>query len=73
MLVLTRKQDESLIIGEGIEIKIVEISGKSVKIGIDAPKDVQIYRKEVFEAIKSENIEAVSKNIITLSDFTKKR
>lgn len=73
MLVLTRKQDESLIIGEGIEIKIVEISGKSVKIGIDAPKDVQIYRKEVFDAIKSENIEAVSKNIITLSDFTKKR
>lgn len=73
MLVLSRKRDQSLMIGEDIEIKIVEISGNMVKIGIEAPKDVQIYRKEVFDAIKSENIEAASKNIISLSEFSKKQ
>lgn len=73
MLVLTRKQDESLMIGDGIEIKIVEISGKAVKIGIEAPKDIHVYRKEIYDAIKSENIEAASENIISLSEFAKKK
>ncbi len=58
MLVLTRKVNESIVIGDNIEIKIISISGKSVKIGIIAPKDVAIYRKELYEAIKRENIEA---------------
>lgn len=73
MLVLSRKQGQCLMIGEDIEIKIVEISGNVVKIGIEAPKDVQIHRKEVFDAIKSENIEAASKNIISLSEFAKRQ
>lgn len=58
MLVLTRKVNESIMIGDNIEIKIISISSKSVKIGIVAPKDVAIYRKELYEAIKKENIEA---------------
>jgi len=74
MLVLTRKVNESLIVGDDIEIKVVEISGKAIKIGIDAPKDVSIYRKEIYEAIKEENLQASNKdNIINLIDFIKNK
>ncbi len=58
MLVLTRKVDESIIIGDNIEVKVVEISGKSVKLGIEAPRELSVHRKEVYEAILRENIEA---------------
>jgi carbon storage regulator len=72
MLVLSRKINESIIIGEDIEIRIVDVSGKSVKLGIDAPRDVTVHRKEIFEAIKDENIQAASKeNIVSLVDFFK--
>jgi carbon storage regulator len=74
MLVLTRKVNESLIVGDDIEIKVVEISGKAIKIGIDAPKDVSIYRKEIYEAIKEENLQASNRdNIISLVDFIKNK
>jgi carbon storage regulator len=73
MLVLTRKIGESIIIGDDIEIKIVDATGRAVKVGIEAPKDVSIYRKEVYEAVKKENLEAQSKeNILSLVDFVKK-
>jgi carbon storage regulator len=72
MLVLSRKTNESIIIGENIEIRIVEVSGKSVKLGIDAPRDVTVHRKEIFEAIKDENIQAATKeNLVSLVDFFK--
>ncbi|NPA14926.1 MAG: carbon storage regulator CsrA [Deferribacteres bacterium] len=58
MLVLTRKIDESIIIGEDIEIKVLAITGKSVKLGIIAPKELSVYRKEIYEAIKRENVAA---------------
>lgn len=55
MLILTRKKDESLIIDGNIEIKIVQIGEGRVKIGINAPKSVEIYRKEIFDKIEEEN------------------
>ncbi len=55
MLVLTRKAGEGLIIGDDITIKIVEIKGGGVRIGIDAPKESKIYRQEVYDRIIEEN------------------
>lgn len=73
MLVLTRKIGESFIIGDDIEVKIVELNGKSVKLAIEAPKDIPIYRKEIYEAIKRENMQAKEQeNILSLIDYVKK-
>lgn len=56
MLVLSRKVNQSIMIGDDIEIKILEIRGDQVRIGIEAPKSVPVHRKEVYEAIVRENI-----------------
>ncbi|MCK5541271.1 MAG: carbon storage regulator CsrA [Desulfobacterales bacterium] len=56
MLILTRKIGESILIGDNITIKVVESGRNSVRIGIDAPKDVTVLRQEVFETIQQENI-----------------
>ena len=72
MLVLTRKLNESIIIRDDIEIKIVEIAKDSIKLGISAPKDVPVNRKEIFEAIKKANIEASSPPLKDLSALKKK-
>ncbi|RTR36371.1 carbon storage regulator [Robertmurraya yapensis] len=58
MLVLTRKKNESIIIDEHIEITILEVSGDQIKIGINAPKKVEIIRKEILEKVESENQKA---------------
>lgn len=55
MLILQRKKNQALIIGNGIEIVVTDIKGDSVKIGINAPQDVLIYRKEIYEMIQKEN------------------
>lgn len=55
MLVLSRKRDESIIIGDDVVITVVDIKGEQVKIGVTAPKTVSIHRKEVYEAIQEEN------------------
>ncbi|NJM54569.1 MAG: carbon storage regulator [Verrucomicrobiae bacterium] len=52
MLVLSRKQDERIVIGPNIVITIVRVAGETVRIGIDAPRDVPIYREEVLERIR---------------------
>jgi len=55
VLVLTRKLGEVLRIGQGITIRIIDVKGKQIKIGIDAPNDLLIYREEVYEKIQAEN------------------
>ena len=56
MLVLTRKQGQTITIGDDIRIKIMEIKSGQVKLGIDAPKNVTIYREEIYLKVKQENI-----------------
>ncbi len=59
MLVLNRKKDESIILGNSIEIKILKTGKNFVEIGVDAPKNLSIYRKEIFLQIQKKNIEAI--------------
>jgi len=58
MLVLTRKVDESIMIGDDTEVTVVEIKGDSVKLGISAPRKITVHRKEIYLAIQHENIYA---------------
>lgn len=66
MLVLTRKVGEGIVIGDDVIIKVVEVKGGSVRIGIDAPKDRKIYRQQIYEKIMQENREASQWNITDL-------
>jgi carbon storage regulator len=54
MLVLSRKKDERIIIGDQITVMVIEIRGDKVRLGIDAPKEVTVHREEVYEAIRRE-------------------
>ena len=60
MLALTRKKGESIVINNNIEISVLVIRGDQIKIGISAPKDVPIYRKEVYLQIQEETKEAMN-------------
>ena len=60
MLALSRKKNEALIVNNNIEITVLEIKGEQVKLGISAPKEVPVYRKEVYVQIQEANQEAVS-------------
>jgi carbon storage regulator len=55
MLVLSRQRDETIMIGDDIEVTVVDIRGDKVRLGISAPREVAVHRKEVYEAIKREN------------------
>ncbi len=57
MLVLSRQKDESIMIGDNVEITIVDVRGDKVRLGIAAPKDIPVHRKEVYEAIQREKSE----------------
>ncbi|WP_457561033.1 carbon storage regulator [Caminibacter sp.] len=72
MLVISRKENQRIKIGENIEIVIVEIGKGQVKIGIEAPRDVQILRSELIEDIKEENIKANKEiSLEKLKEFSK--
>jgi carbon storage regulator len=58
MLVLSRQRDESIIIGDNIVITVVDVRGDKVRLGIDAPREVSVHRREVYEAIQRENQQA---------------
>jgi len=60
MLVLARKLNEKIVIGEGIEVSVLEIRGDTVKLGIEAPTSVKVYRHEIYLAILEENKQAAA-------------
>lgn len=63
MLALSRKQGESIVVNNNVEITILEIKGDQVKVGISAPKSVPIYRKEIYLQIQESNKEAATSEI----------
>lgn len=71
MLALSRNPGESVVIGNDIEITILEVKGEQVKVGIKAPESVAIYRKELFEQIQNSNREASAINEQTLKNLNK--
>ena len=66
MLTLTRKKGEAIVLNNDIEIKILEIRGEQIKIGISAPRDVSIYRKEVYLQIQEENKASIELNSLDI-------
>lgn len=69
MLVISRKKDEAVLIGDNIEVKVVGIDGNNIKLAISAPNNITILRKEIYEKVKSENIKATNKNIKILKSL----
>jgi len=73
MLALSRKKGEAIVINNNIEITVLEVKGDQIKIGVSAPKEVPVYRKEVYLQIQQENEEAMnSDSLNALNDFFKK-
>ena len=71
MLVLSRQRDETIMIGDDIEITVVDIRGDKVRLGITAPNTIPVHRKEVYEAIQRENREAAKVKTEDLSNLPK--
>jgi len=71
MLVLKRKLDESIMIGDGIEVKVLDIKGEHVKLGIVAPLAVSVHRKEVYLAIQAENRASTKISDISIESINK--
>ena len=70
MLVLTRKLNESIKIGDDVEVKIISVDGDQVKLGIDAPRNIDIHRKEIYIAIQEENTAASEGSLDLLKQLT---
>jgi carbon storage regulator len=71
MLVLTRKTDESVIIGDSIAVTVLGIEGDQVKLGITAPKQLPVHRREIYEQIKNANVEAAESSSADISSILK--
>lgn len=72
MLVLTRKKEQSIVINDNIEVTIIDVQGDQVRIGINAPKSVSIFRKEIFLEIQEENKKAAEVKNMSLDGLIKK-
>lgn len=71
MLVLTRKKNESIVINDDIEVTIIDIQNDQIRIGISAPKNVPVYRKEIYAQIKEENKKAAESKNVSLEELKK--
>ena len=71
MLVLARKKNESIVVGDNIEVFVVDISSDQVKIGVKAPSNVKVHRKEIYEGIKKEMKEAAMSDLSSLKNIEK--
>lgn len=71
MLALTRKIGERIVIGDNITVTIVDIKGDSIRIGVDAPKEVKIYRGEIYDAIVAENKQSANPIDLSMIDMLK--
>lgn len=69
MLVLSRYLNQTIMIGDDIEVSIVDIKGDQVRIGIKAPREIKVYRKEIYEAISKENIDAASNRNVDIKSI----
>ena len=75
MLVLSRKKDQAIVIGEQITVSIIDIQGDNVRIGISAPLDIRIYRQEIYDEIQeenrkaAENLDKLKKQVQNLKDY----
>src|SRR5213076_1699365 len=67
MLIITRRPGERVMLGDDVVIEVIEVSGASVRIGIDAPRSIPVYREELWQAVKAEN-EAAAKSDAKLPD-----
>lgn len=76
MLVLSRKLNESIMIGNDIEVTVLAVEGEQIKLGINAPKNIEIHRKEIYLSIQLENNQALNtekKTLTNLSEFFQKK
>jgi carbon storage regulator len=76
MLILARRVNECIVIGDDIKVSVVDIRGDQVKLGIDAPRSVKVYRQEVYDAIQAENREAAissATDLTSLDSYLKKK
>ena len=71
MLALSRRVGESIIIGDNVEVMVVSVSGDTVKLGIAAPREIPVNRKEIYELIKQENKKAAQSSQINTSELSK--
>jgi len=72
MLVLSRQKDQTIMIGDNIEITVVDIRGDKVRLGIAAPSHIPVHRKEVYDAIQDENRKAANVTLEDITDLTKR-
>ena len=68
MLILSRRKGESIVIGDNIEICVIDVQGETIKIGIDAPRTVSVHRKEIYNEIENANREA-TRNLPTVEQL----
>ena len=69
MLILTRKLGETITIGDDIRITLIDIKGKSIRLGIEAPQNVTVHRQEIYLAIQEQNMKAASIADMTIEDL----